>query len=123
MAEQITKSDRWYRGKDKVFQYTVTDRSGAVVDLSGFTAFVWGCYKVGAKPPATPIFAVKTLGSGIAVTDGPAGELQVTIVSTDTDAGVEPGDYEAQLIGTDASGITDVLVKAAAVLQQSPTFD
>lgn len=123
MAENITASDRWYRGKHKVFEYTVKTRAETVVDISDFTAFTWGIYQEGAEPPADPVFAVKTLGSGIAVTDGPGGKLQVTIEPEDTDAGVQPGKYDVQLTGTDGDGLTDVLVMTTAVLRQSPTFD
>ena len=120
LRENITKADRWYRGFHKVFQYTATTREGAVVDLSGFTAFEWGIYEPGAGKDASPLFTAKTLGDGIAVTDGPAGELQVTVEPADT-LPLTPNEYEARLSGTDAAGITDVLVQASAVLRQSPS--
>lgn len=120
MAEQITQTDRWYRGMSKVFELTVKNRAGTVVDISGFSAFTWGIYDQGAEPPASPKFTAKTLGSGISVTDGPNGVLQVTVDPEDTE-NVEPGTYEHQLWGVDGDGLSDVLVQHTAVLRQSPT--
>lgn len=120
LHEKITLSDRWFRGFHKVFQYTVKDRDGVVVDISDFAAFQWALYDVGAGRDATPKFAAKTLASGIEVTDGPAGDLQVTVLPADTEA-VVPAEYQVRLSGEDADGLTDVLVLATAVLRQAPT--
>lgn len=120
LHEKITLSDRWFRGFHKVFQYAVKDRDGAVVDITNFAAFEWAIYDVGAGRDATPKFAAKTLGSGIEITDGAAGELQVTVLPADTEA-VEPGEYQARLSGEDENDLTDVLALAVAVLRQAPT--
>lgn len=123
MAENITASDRWYRGKRKIFTYIVKNRAGEIVDISNFTAITWGCYATGAEPPADPIFPVKTLGDGVTKSDPVNGEFQVVVSEGDTASGVTPGTYDVQAVGTDENGVPDVLVKATAVLRQSPTFD
>lgn len=95
-------------GDTKVITFTIKDKDGAVVDITGATPID---FKVGKRPPGrekiygretvTAEFS-KSLTNGITITDATNGVLTVTIAPTDTKDMAGDFIYEAQL--TDASG-------------------
>lgn len=84
-----------FQGEARVIQITVLDVNGAPVDITGATSIVW---KMG-KPKATPKVQ-KSLGSGIAIDNGPAGRFLVTLDAADTvNVAADKYNHEARLDG------------------------
>ena len=77
-----------FEGDDQNLNVTVLDDAGAVVDISSASAIDW---KMSSDEFTSPSIS-KTLGSGITITNGPAGIFQVALTGTDTD-GLSPGYY------------------------------
>ena len=77
---------------------------GLAQNISGWSAFQFSVYDLKGV-----LFLSKTLGSGIAVTNGPAGQGTITINPTDTaghptQALPQPVGYNFEFKGTDAGG-------------------
>ena len=66
-------------GQDKVLELTVTDEADAVIDVSSAT-FTW----VMSGYPGDTADITKTVGSGITITDGPNGRIDIALAETDT---------------------------------------
>jgi len=99
---------------------TVLDSSGgSPVNVTGITdaRFVITRSDAGGNPVGAALVS-KTLGGGIAVTDGPAGEITVTLDNGDT--GTLAGTYRHELEITDADGrISTVLIGGFGVVGQA----
>lgn len=83
-----------YRKNDFLLQLTVRDEVGKPLDVRGASLLF-----VVRRGNGEPIIQ-KTVGDGITITDGPNGKAEVDITSKDSDVG--PGDYESELLLTDA---------------------
>jgi hypothetical protein len=85
-------------GDDLDINVTVAD-----LDITGaavrWEAFPWPDYdpKVASEPSETPVIT-KLTGSGITITDGPAGEFTVALVAADTDTLEGYYFHEAQIV-------------------------
>jgi hypothetical protein len=82
-----------FQAEAKVIEVTVVDANGAAVNISGASTIKW----VAGKAKETPVIQ-KSLGSGVTITDGPAGEFSVTLVAADTkDVAADEYPHEARV--------------------------
>jgi hypothetical protein len=82
--QNVDASQSWFTGADRVFLYIVRHRStGALRDLTDFTAFDWYMTRKGGGHGAEKLIP-KSLGDGIEVTVPLEGEVEVTIDGADT---------------------------------------
>ncbi len=76
-----------HSGDSKSFVFTVVDDQAAAVDITNAT-FRWGLSKLKSesdKPtPRGAALVTKTVGTGIAISNGPQGIVTVTIEPADT---------------------------------------
>lgn len=96
----------FYANNDFVLQYTIFNDDvdpAVLLDISG-SSFKWVIsHKTSAgNPGKIPLLAKSTVTGGIVITDGPNGEVEVTV--TATDAEFLKGDYYMELEVTDTSG-------------------
>ena len=98
---------------------TILDGDGEPVDISGILAARYVITKAGAGDyPIGSALVSKALGSGIAITNGAAGVLTVTIANGDTGALV--GGYRHELEITDADGrVSTVLLGRVVITAQA----
>lgn len=78
--------------RDWTIKFTITDETGAVVNLTGATANFTVKQNLDS---ASDLFTAKTVGAGITLTDPVNGILQVAGVPADTDGAA--GDYLYEL--------------------------
>ena len=92
----IEFAEEAFLGNDLVLRFTVEDADGAAVNITGWTfAFALArSYSVAAA-------ISKSSGAGIAINDGAAGIVDVTVQDTDTDD-LDVGAYVADLKRADA---------------------
>jgi hypothetical protein len=90
---------RVVQGDDVKLNFTIQDRTDTAVDITNSQAIT---FKVRKEVGATVTIS-KTLGSGIAITDGAAGQLTVTLESTDTED-MNIGGHVMELQITDENG-------------------
>ena len=67
-------------GDSTTVQFTVSNASGGILDLTGAQAVRW----VMSAVPAPPAILSKALGSGITITNATGGVVQVALLSADT---------------------------------------
>jgi hypothetical protein len=98
---------------------TVTDGAGAPVNLAGATAIRYAVTRRGpGGAPILPAVIVKSLGSGVAVTDAAAGKFTVTLANGET--GALAGTYRHEAEVTDADGrISTVFIGAFGIEAQA----
>jgi hypothetical protein len=89
---------------------TVTRADGSIVDLTGAQSLRW----VLAAAPTQPTLASKSIGFGIAVTNPPAGVMQVSILPADTDGLAGSYYHEAQLI--DLNGNVSTILQGTVAI-------
>lgn len=96
----ITDEDEWFQGETKLLTFTVEteEENGTPEVISGWT-IQW--MLMGHKKAQSSIFTKETGGSGVVITDGLNGLVEVTIDPGDT-TGVEPRTYWHELWRTDA---------------------
>jgi hypothetical protein len=88
MAEASSIVSDWYVGEDKVFAFTIYQKSadGTLTttpqDITGWS-LKWELRRSDSE--ADPAIITKTTGSGIVVTSGVNGQGAITIDDTDTD--------------------------------------
>lgn len=106
-------------GEDVTLQFTVyesTDHS-TTVDISAVTAIEWVLTDGAGSESVTKTIS----GSGVSITDGANGVLEVTLSSTDT-SGLSAGSVRHQLtITDDGSGNQTVLAQGDFVLTETLT--
>ncbi len=89
----------WFIGEDRTYEFTIYDGNSsgaAVVNITGF-AFQWVLLD-----STRTVLVTKTVGSGIMITDGSNGVLQVAIDDTDTDSLTAATTYYYELKRNDA---------------------
>lgn len=112
VESNIDKADMWFRGEDKVLEFTVYQSDGETLqDITGWALSFDLCNSAFVSQ------INKTSGSGITITDPTNGVLQVAIDDVDTDS-LEPASYRYELKRTD-SGSESVLAHGFAVLQRA----
>jgi len=117
MAEVSSIGSDWFVGEDKVFAFTIYQKTPAGVltttpqDISGWT-LRWDMRR--SDNEADPAVLTKATGSGIAITSGPNGQGTITIDDTDTDT-LAPRLYRHALKRADPGSET-VLLYGNAVL-------
>lgn len=99
MAELTSQDETIRQGDDIVFTMTVRDRNGSAVDITGFSAIE---YRLARFSSSDEALISKSLGSGVAISDGPSGQATVTLDPADTQNLV--GDYYHNAIATDSAG-------------------
>ena len=111
----ITNADQFYVGEDRFILFTVYDSNDEntrqVVDISLWT-FQFRLRKRGGS---TNLIS-KSLGSGIAITNGPQGLVTVTLDAADTSSFLD-GTYEYTLWATDNNSKTVTLATGLVILQ------
>jgi hypothetical protein len=111
MAEQSDITSEWYVGEDKVFPFTIYQKSAAGVLSTTPQAITGWALRWDVRlndNAADPPIITKTTGAGIAITDGPSGQGTITIDDTDTDS-LAPRVYRHSLKRTDAGSETELL--------------
>ncbi len=68
-----------FAGDTRVLHVTVLDQDSAVVDITGATVN----FMVSKRRTTSPLFT-KTVGSGVVISDGPNGEMDITLDPADT---------------------------------------
>jgi hypothetical protein len=122
MAEASSIVGDWYVGEDKVFPFTIYQKTSAGVltttpqDITGWS-MKWEMRR--SDGAADPVVLSKTTSAGIAITSGPSGTGTITIDDTDTDS-LDPRLYRHSLKRTDAGSET-VLLYGNAVLGKRTT--
>jgi hypothetical protein len=111
MAEESHITGDWFVGEDKIFPFTIYQKSAAGVlsstpqDISGW-ALKWEMRISDTAPdPAT---LTKVTPTGITINAGTGGTGFVTIASNDTDT-LAPRAYRHSLKRTDAGSETELL--------------
>lgn len=79
MAAKNQNAEIWANDRESML-FVVKDSNGVVVDISTASAIVYGFSTV----KDGPVLVTKSLGSGVAITDGPAGKFTVTLEPADT---------------------------------------
>ena len=115
IESNIAESDNLFLGEDKILQYTVTDSAGAIQVITGW-ALEWVLRSAAGHGTA---LLTKTVGSGITITNGAGGILQVAIADDDT-LSMAPDTYYYTLRRTDAA-FEVVLAFGTVVLRQPAT--
>lgn len=122
MAEEANIASDWFVGEDKIFAFTIYQKSAAGVlspsrqDITGW-ALRWDLRRSDSE--GDPVVLTKATGSGIAITNGAQGEGTITLVDTDTDS-LSPRVYRHALKRTD-DGSETVLLFGNAVLKKATT--
>lgn len=98
-----------YSGDSKIIQVTLQDASGAAVDVSSPMTIIWQL----SKKVTSPALLTKTVGTGIAVTNGPLGKFEITLAPVDT-AGLK-GDYYQEIEINDSGTISTVLTGTVTI--------
>jgi hypothetical protein len=101
-----------FSGDDYVLHFTIVDEAGVAVDLSGAQQIT---FALARKVSVEPLFS-KTLGSGVTVTDGPAGKVDVAIDAADTDA--LKGAYYHEVELRNAAGKRSTVSYGAVTIQE-----
>ena len=96
-----------YAGHTAKIKFTLTDAAAAPVDITGHVI----TFRLGARPPS-PALVEKTNGAGVAITDAPAGEFEVTIAGADT-IGLE-GRFAFQTLDLEPGGDSFVIAAGDA---------
>ncbi len=108
-----------HSGDDKRLNYTIDDSAGTPIDITGAT-FRWALSKrkkgvVETAPRGSPIVEKSTAGGGVVITNGPLGQVRVSLVPADT-AALKGEHYQelemtlGGLVSTVAFGPVDILV-------------
>ena len=99
-----------HAGDSRDIVVTVADSQGAAVDLTG-AAIAWQLARsAGSAAPAVS----KSLGAGIAITDGPNGVFTVTLDPADTEGLTGLCYHEAEV--TDAAGNRSTVLSGVATV-------
>jgi hypothetical protein len=108
--QPITRDDGWFVGEDQSLQFTISDVSGAVQNITGWTLQ----FKMAATEGGTSVLTI----SG-ALTSPTTGLCTVVSPAAGT-TGLTPGTYFYTLSRTD-SGNNAVVAAGPAVLRGRPT--
>lgn len=78
-----------HSGDNRLLVVTVKDENDVLIDITA-AAFTWALSKADPNNPPIPApkgaaVVTKTVGSGITITDGPNGVLEVQILPADTE--------------------------------------
>lgn len=103
----FSDDDLWLVGSTRRFKIVITDSAGAIKDVTGASRvdFVLSDINSDEGTP-TPLIPVKSLGSGVAISDGPNGEVTITATVADSQT-IQPGDYPFEVKATDAVNDTE----------------
>lgn len=103
LRKLIDQNFEMHSGDTKDILVSVLDELDAVVNITGATAVF-----ILSNNPYSAAIVTKSSGSGIVITDGPAGILTVSLDPADTAALAGSFYYEVEL--TDASGRVSTIV-------------
>lgn len=107
MTHNRNDIDPFHIGQDATLAITVEDEDGTTVDMTGgdATLTVMNFEDRHTATDQATQHVQKSVGSGIAVDDGPVGELEVTFDPGDTED-LDPDTYWYRVDTTDANGDT-----------------
>lgn len=101
MRVNITREHGWYTAKDWVWEFTMKDETGAVVDITGWALAV--LVKAKGSNASSPALFPELSGASVPVTDGPNGVFQVIGTDDLTEApGIGNKTYQGEIRRTDA---------------------
>lgn len=115
MAINSPHSFEMHRGDNRTLTYTVVDQQTppVVVDITG-AVLGWALARqdpstTTAQPIPGTTLVTKSVGSGITITDGPNGELEIDIASSDTVGFIAPLEYYHELQMTLGGDVTTLV--------------
>lgn len=100
-----------YQGDVVPILFQITDDADAAIDISAAT-FIWGLFKV----PTEIATVTKAVGTGLTVTDGPAGKVTLQMLAPDTNA--IQGDWQFELSMT-LGGVTEIVATGTMTILNS----
>lgn len=106
-----------WQGEDNTLQITVKKEDGTPKDISASTAITW---KLARKPSAATALLTKSLGSGIAITDGLNGVFQITLSAADLASLYDSYYHEARV--KDSANKSKVVTTGKVVVNKSLTI-
>jgi hypothetical protein len=108
-----------FRGNDQEYDFDVVDADGNALDITNWSFFF--TVKDGLDDNILDAKFQKTLGSGISVINGPAGQGRIKV--TRGDVGGLAGDFVYDLLGIDETGDHHTLNAEAFVVPKNVTTD
>lgn len=114
---QVNQNISMYAGDDKIFTFTITDSTGAAVDLSDLSDAQWTLKRHQSSTTAT---LSKVLDSGVSDASGSTGIITVTLSDADT-LSLTPGLYYYELRVEESDGTISTLAVGDFTLY--PTID
>jgi len=105
-----------HSGDNRSLSVTITDQSQAVLDVSG-AAITWALSRAvtdKVEPKGVAIVS-KTVGSGITITDGSNGLVEVTIAEADTASLAGTYYHEMQMV---LSGNTSTIMYGTVIIKK-----
>jgi hypothetical protein len=113
IEQNFDVSDDWHIGEDKVLQFTVRDKLGVVVNITGWT-ITWA---LRADPePSSPVLITKSVGTGIVITNGAGGIFEVTVAAGDYTLVTGPDKYYHSGRRTGAGSVAQLVYGYAILL-------
>jgi hypothetical protein len=115
----------FYVGETFPIEGACTDAVGAILDLSGAQLVEWKLQTApaieacGNGDEAPEVVLTLNVGNGIAVTNAPLGEIEITITK-DQSAQLAPGRYRDQLRVVTAAGVEST--QWVGFIDLKPTF-
>jgi len=88
------------QGDDCNLDFTIKDKSNTAINVTSAQEIRFRA----VQSRAVGIEIEKTLGAGVTITDGAAGQIRVQITDTDTADESSVGDYKFEVEITDAAG-------------------
>lgn len=123
MAEEANIPSDWYIGEDKIFAFTIYQKTSAGVltttpqAITGW-ALRWDVRRYDSEADPA-VLSKSTAGGTITITDGPNGQGQIALADTDTDA-LPSRVYRHALKRVD-DGSETVLLFGNAILKRATT--
>lgn len=108
-----------FRGDDKTYRLTVTDKQYEPINLSTYNVLTF-TVKVEGDDPIPLIQKKSTISGEIDIVVDPVNQCLIYLEPEDT-ATLCPGDYVYDVEGIDASAKTRTLVKAVFTVEQDVT--
>lgn len=110
------------RGDDATRVVTITNRiTGEPVDITTISHARFTAKRRRSDADDDAVIGPKDLGSGVEITDGPAGELTVTFEQADTDDIDEVTVLKWDCQVTDAAGVVTTVVKGRLLIEPDVT--
>ncbi len=117
MKLNITAAHEWVSGKDWTWEFVLKDRTGAVIDITGYE-FEWVAKEVGAVPGSAVV--VEVASADIEVVSGEDGFFRLNGTGDLTSGKTGDKNYAHELLRVD-DGRREIMAWGTAWLIQSIT--